>query len=381
MGLQLTNCLFFYQISVPSNLLNELNHSLPDDLLFDDPSSTSTGAGPSGAGPGGPGGPGQVGPGQQPNSSMAGPVSISSSMAQSVAVSSQGGQGGNVVTMATGGQQIRPAMGGPGQGTPTSAVVANGVAVGGIVTSSSQQGQGGPIMVQGGMRPNGPQPGGPIVSNPNMTLVNTFGNNGPQVKMTPGGTVVSNGPVMTLPGPDGTMGNGMVRPGGPGPGQGPNSIIAQRVMVGPGNQQPGLIRGMVRGPMMQGPGGQFRPGGMPGQMVQHGPTIVGMPNQRQPIMRMQVQPGQLVTNHQPFNPVNTTNVNTMQMTPNGPPMRPQIPGGPNGPQVNMPPQYPNTIESSGKIDTNALKQTLLRGEYSETELFFDTFCQDQETLP
>ena len=254
-------------------------------------------------------------------------------------------QGGNVVTMATGQQQqIRPAM--AAQGTPVSGVVTNGVAVGGIVTSSNQGGQQGPIMVQGpnGMRPNGPQQGGPIVSNPNINLVNAFGNNGPQtVKMTTGGTVVSNGPVMTLP--DGSMGNGMV----PRP-QGPN-MIAQRVMVG--QQQPGLIRGMVRGPMMTH--GQFRPG-MPGQMVQQGPTIVGMPNQRQPIMQMQVRPGPggnvaMVSNHQPFN-VNTTNVNTMQMTPNGP-LRPQIPQ--NGPQVNMPPQYPNPIESGKQQQFTTLK--------------------------
>ena len=141
------------------------------------------------------------------------------------------------------------------------------------------------------------------------------------------------------------MGNGMVRPGQPN--MAPNSIIAQRVMVNPGGnpQQPGLIRGMVRGPVTMG---QFRPG-MPGnvpqgQMMQQ-QTIVGM-NQPRNIMRMQVQPGAnvaMVSSHQPFNVNNT--VNTMQMTPNGP-IRPGMPGQ-NGPQVNMPPQYQNSNESLG----------------------------------
>ena len=72
--------------SVPSNLMNELNAGLPDELLsFDDPSTggpggnagpgatggpaVGAGGGPQTAGPGQPGG-GVVGvpPGQQPNS-------------------------------------------------------------------------------------------------------------------------------------------------------------------------------------------------------------------------------------------------------------------------------------------------------------------------
>ena len=185
--------------------MNELNAGLPDELLsFDDPSGGNAGPGATG-GPavGAGGGPQTVGP--QPGGGVVGPPGQqpNSSVASSMAVSSVAS---NVVTMAAPvGQQIRPVMA-MAAGAPGNSVVTNGVALGGIVTSSSQPGAPGPpIMVQQGpngpqMRPNGP-PGQPVVSNPNINLVNVnqFGGN-QTVRTTMGTTVVTNGPIMTLPG-------------------------------------------------------------------------------------------------------------------------------------------------------------------------------------
>ena len=319
----------FFLFAVPS-ILNSLNDSLPDDLLFDNDAASSA----------------------APASSTSN-TSISTMTGATATVSQ-----GNVVT--AGGQQIRPQM---PPGTATS-VVTNGIVPNDVskstVTSSQQ-----PIMVQqqagnNAMRPNGPQP---IVSNPNINLVNAFGSNGPQggpqtVKMTAGGgSVVSNGPLMTVSGPlaqsndvlNNTMNNGNQMMGVKQPNM-PNNIIGGRPIM-TGNQP--IMGRMLRPGMVshQFQSRQMAPNvsgivGASGQMAGMNPRI-GMN------VRMQTGPPggvAMVSNNQQFvcNPVVNTSGTAMPMPPNGQ-IRPTQMGGipANGPQVNMPPQYQSQIESSG----------------------------------
>ena len=322
------------------DILNSLNDSLPDDLLFDgDPSSSG---GPSTTGPGGP-----VVTGSGPSVGNQ-PISTSTIVSGTM----------NVVNVQGGGPNLRPTL--TNNGTVPTSVVTNGMMpndMGKTIITSQPN-----MIVQG---PGGPRmrAPGPIASNPNINLVNAL-KGSPSGGPRQTGTQVSNGPIMVSGLPPGsemttsTMNNGgtpmMANSNGP-----PNmtNLMAGRMMP---NQQPMLPNGprMVRtGPNMMP---QFR-----GSMVTQGPA--GHPL-RQPLnVRMPGPPGQVLNNALPPGSVamvshggqfvsSAVSINTsapMQMAANGQ-VRPMQGTGMQqvgGPSVNLPPQYPTQLEPSG-IKTN-----------------------------
>ena len=313
------------------DILNSLNDSLPDDLLFDgDPSSCGVPSTTVSGGPGASGnGPGVGNP----------PISTSTIVSGTM----------NVVN-APGNGPMRPNL--PNNGAVPTSVVTNGMMsndLGKTIITSQPN-----MMVQG---PGGPRmrPPGPMTSNPNINLVNAL-KGSPGGIPRPGGPQVSNGPIMVSGLPPGsemttsTINNGgtpmMTNTNGP-PNMG--NIMGGRMMP---NQQPMMPNAprMVRtGPNMMP---QFR-----GGMVTQGPA--GHPLRQPMNVRMPGPPGQvsglppgsvaMVSHSGQF--ANAVAINTsapMQMTPNGiRPLQQNTGMQVGGPSVSLPPQYPTQLEPSG----------------------------------